>query len=309
MIVTLTGTNDHLRRAELARIISGFVAEHGEMAIERFDGEETPAERMRESIQSMPFLSARKLVILREPGKQKAFAEAITDVLNDIAETTDLILYEPKLDKRGSYYKTLKKATDFREFGELDARGLSDWARAYAKGQGGSLGADDARFLIGRIGPNQQLLQSELDKLLVYEGDITQKTIELLTEPTPQSTVFELLDAAFAGKSERAFELYREQRALKVEPQTIIALLAWQLHVLAVVKAAGTRSPDAIAKEAKLNPFVVRKSVGLARRLTPAHIKRYISDLLELDVQLKSISIDANEALQFYLLKLTSGRS
>lgn len=304
MIVTITGANDYARRSELDKLVSAFVAEHGDMAVERYDGEDASAERMRESIQSLPFLSVRKLVVLREPSKQKAFAENIGDVLKEAADSTDLIIYEPKLDKRLVYYKTLKKSTDFREFGELDGNGLAKWAVEYVKERGGSLSSTDARLLLDRIGPSQQLLKSELDKLLAYDATITRQVIELLTEPMPQSTVFELLDAAFAGKTQRAFQLYREQRALRVEPQAIIAMLAWQVQTLALVKAAGTKSADQIAKEAKLNPFVVRKTQGIARHLTLAQAKQLVADLLQLDLQLKRTAIDADEAVQLFLLKL-----
>jgi DNA polymerase-3 subunit delta len=305
MIVTLTGANDLLRKGELSTLVAAFEAEHGDMATERLDGEETTTDRMLESVQSMPFLSVRRLVVLREPGKQKAFAEAIADTIQGLPDTTDLIIYEPKLDKRGSYYKALKKLTDYREYNDLDAASLASWATAYAKEQGGSLSAADARLLVNRIGMNQQMLRSELEKLLAYNETITHDAIESLTDLLPQSTVFELLDAAFAGKAQRAFELYREQRALKVEPQAVIAMLAWQLHVLAVVKAGGERTVDQIAKEAKLNPFVVRKSQAITRRLTLEHIRQLIAELLALDMQLKRSSIDADEALQLYLLKLT----
>lgn len=306
MIVTITGANDLLRKRELDTLVAAFVQEHGEMAVERFDGEEAASDRMRESVQSMPFLSPRKLVVLREPGKQKAFSEALTDVLEATADTTDLIIYEPKLDKRGTYYKTLKKVTDFREMSELDAPALARWASEYVKEQGGALASTDAKLLIDRVGVNQQLLKSELDKLIAYSEHITRDTIELLTEPLPQSTVFELLDAAFAGNSAKAFTIYREQRALKVEPQAIMAMLAWQLHILALVKAGSGKTVDVLAKEAKLNPFVVRKSQGLVRRLTLEYIKTLISDLLALDIALKRSSLDADEALQLYLLKLTT---
>lgn len=307
MIVTLTGANDFARKAALRELVDAFITEHGDMAVERFDGEDTSPERMRESLQSLPFLTPRKLVVLREPGKQKAFAEQITAILEGIADTTDVIIHEPKLDKRGTYYKTLKKMTDFRELAELDPVGLASWAVEYVAEQGGKLARGDAKMLIDRIGASQQLLRSELDKLVAYSDHITGDTIELLTERTPQSTVFELMDAAFSGKTKRAFDLYREQRALKVEPQAIIAMVVWQLHTLAVVKAAGSLTPDQIAKEAKLNPFVVRKSIGLARGLTLAHIKKLTSELLDLDIRLKRTSIDADEALQLYLLKLAQG--
>lgn len=304
--MTLTGANDFLRKAELRKLVADFVAAHTDMAVERFGGDETDAARMRESLASLPFLTERKLVVLDEPGKQKAFAEHIEDILKEVAETTDVIIVEPKLDKRLGYYKTLKKATDFREFADLDGNGLSRWAVDYAKGQGGSLSAADARLLVDRIGPNQQMLSSELDKLLAYDPSITKDTIERLTESTPQSTIFELLDAAFSGNTRRAMELYREQRALRVEPQAIIAMVAWQLHVLALVKTAGPRSADQIAKEAKLNPFVVRKTQTLARTRTLEQVRQMIKDLLDLDAKLKTITIDADEALQLFLIRLSA---
>ncbi len=306
MVVTLTGPNDFARTQELKRLVREFVAEYTDMALERYDGDESDPARMREAISSLPFLTPRKLVVLREPGKQKAWAEHIGDILKDIAETTDLVIVEPKLDKRLSYYKTLKKDTDFRDYPELDANGLARFASDYAKGQGGTLSPADARLLVDRLGPNQQLLQQELNKLLAYDPQITKKTIELLTEPLPQGTVFELLDAAFAGRTKRALELYHEQRALKVEPQAIIAMLAWQLHVLALVKAAGDRSEGDIAREARLNPFVVRKTQAIARRLSAGQVKTMVAELLTLDRQSKRTSLDLDQALQLYLLRAAS---
>jgi DNA polymerase III delta subunit len=83
-------------------------------------------------------------------------------------------------------------------------------------------------------------------------------------------------------------------------------MLAWQLHILAIIKTAGTRSPDQIAREARLSPFVVRKSSGIARKLTLPQLKKLIADLLQIDIRLKRESIDADEALKNYLLALSS---
>lgn len=304
MIVTLSGVNDFARQQELDELLTAFVREHGDMAVERLDGEETSADRMRESVESLPFLSARKLVVLRMPGKQKAFAEKIDDILAAMAETTDVVIVEPKPDKRSAYYKVLRKQTDFREFGELDAAALARWASKYVKDRAGTLDGATARFLLDRIGPNQQLLRSELDKILSFSPTITHETIKALTEPTPGSTVFELLDAAFSGDHQRALQLYREQRAMKVEAPAILAMLVWQIHILAVVKAAGGGSSDQIAHAAKLSPFVVRKSQQITQRLSGTQIKRMAHDLLSIDVRLKTSGIDADEALQHYLLRL-----
>lgn len=302
--MTLSGPNDFLRQAALGEMRDAFVREHTDMALEQLDGEEAAPARMAEAMQSLPFLTARKLVILREPGKQKTFAEHIETTLKTLPETTDLIIIEPKPDKRTAYYKTLKKHTDFKEFNELDAGGLARWLVAQAKAAGATLSAPDAGFLVERVGINQQLLKNELDKLLLDGPNMTRQTIQDLVEPMPQSTIFELIDAAFKGQTAHALALYEEQRALKVEPQAIIALLAWQLHVLAVVKAAGDRTPDDIAKTAKLNPYVVRKTSGLARGLSLERIKTMVSDLLTLDIKTKTTAIDADEATKLFILNL-----
>jgi DNA polymerase-3 subunit delta len=304
MIVTLTGANSFSLQQALRELTGTFIEEQGDLALERLDGEEASLERIKESLESLPFLASKKMVVLRAPSANKQFAEQAEQLLNNVPETTDVILVEPKLDKRTAYYKFLKKQTNFREFPALDAGGLVRWLTEEAKAKQGSLSSSDARYLVERVGADQQLLSNELEKLLLYDAKISRQSVDLLTEAAPQSTIFELLEAAFAGNRERAVKLYAEQRALKVEPVQIVAMLTWQLHVLALIKTAGDRPAEQIAKEAKINPFVVRKSQGIARRLSLAELKKLIADLLEIDVATKRTSVDADEALQHYLLKL-----
>jgi DNA polymerase-3 subunit delta len=304
MIKTLSGSNGYLLKAELDRLVGEFLKEHGDLALERLDGEDVDFNRLRESMTSLPFLASKKMVVLRQPSAQKQFAEQLEAILTEVPESTDLVIVEPKLDKRSVYYKTLKNKTEFQEFTEPDESDLAGWLVKSADDLGGKLSAGDARYLVERLGANQQLLASELQKLVHYEPQITRQTIELLTEPTPQSSVFELLDAALAGKIKRALELYDEQRKQKVEPQQIIAMIAWQLHVLAVLAAAGDRTPAEIASEAKISPYTLRKSSPIAKRLGLRRVQAMVADVLDLDISLKRKSIDADEALKNLILRL-----
>lgn len=304
MVTTLTGSNSYSLRAELDRRIADFVKDHTDMGLEKLDGEESEYSRLVDAIQNLPFLADKKLIVLRNPGGNKEFAEKFEALLDTIPETNDVLIYEPKLDKRSAYAKLLQKKTDFKIFEELGERELPAWLVTEARARGGKLSQGDALYLVNRVGANQQLLTNELDKLLNYQTDITRNVIDLLTEQAPQSTIFQLLDAAFAGNTKKAMELYQDQRAQRVEPQAIIPMLAWQLQILAIVKTAGNKPVDEIAREAKLNPFVVRKSASIVNTLTLARLKELIHDLRELDVKLKSITIDADEALKLYLLEL-----
>jgi len=305
MKVTLTGPNYYVLKSELDSLVNTFVKEAGELALERLDGGEATHERLAEAIQSLPFLASKKMVLLTSPSAQKTFAEDIEKLLGSVPNTTDLVIVEPKLDKRSVYYKTLKSQTDFREFNELDARQLSNWLVQNAREQGGQISASDAMYLVERIGLNQQLLGKELEKLLIFSPDVTRESVDLLTDRTPQSTIFELLDSAFSGKTARMLDLYNEQRSQKVEPQQILSLLAWQLHVLALVKTAGERTPEQISKEAGVNPFVVRKTIAIAKKLPYKKAKKIIHDASELDLKMKTKNIDADDALQHYLISIS----
>lgn len=304
MIIVLSGLNSYLLQQDLSKLVQKFLDDHGELALERIDCQEAELPRIEEAITSLPFLASRKMVVLRSPSANKQFVEKAERLLATVNDTTDLVIVEPKLDKRSAYFKFLKKSTDYREFTEPDVNGLAAWLIRSAKEQGGTVSSNDARFLVERVGVNQQLLANELNKLLLHNDKITRDSITLLTDQTPQSTIFQLLEAAFAGNAKRALNLYQEQRLLKVEAPQIVAMLAWQLHIIAIVKAAGNRSPNDIAKEAKLSPFVVQKSATIAHKLSLAELKDLIDRLLDIDIKSKRTNLDTDEALQHYFLRL-----
>lgn len=306
MVITLAGNNYFVLGAELARLVQDFVLKHGDVSVEKIDGEEVEYTKITEAIQSLPFISDKKLVVLNRPGTQKEFTENFEQLIESISDSTELIIVEPKPDKRSSYYKLLQKKTDFKIFEELSPRELPRWMADRATEKGGTLSIGDAQYLMERVGHSQQLLANELNKLLAYDLEIARQTIDLLTDPLPQSTIFQLLDAAFAGDIKQTMRLYEEQRALKVEPIQIIAMLAWQLHALAVVKAAGDKSSQEIAKESGLSPFVVQKSQAISRNLTMDQLKQMIHDLSKLDIKTKSINIDIDDALRYYLFVIAS---
>jgi DNA polymerase-3 subunit delta len=173
MVITLTGTNDFGRSIELRGLVATFLKDNDEMGLERVDGEDAELSRIQEALTSLPFLVPAKMVILQRPGGNKKFTEQIEQILAQVPDTTEVVIVEPKLDKRLSYYKLLKKSTDFRESNELDAGGLTRWLVATAKAQGASLSSSDAAYLVQRIGTNQQMLSSELEKLGLFSPTIT----------------------------------------------------------------------------------------------------------------------------------------
>lgn len=305
MIITLTGANEYMLAQTLSRLKQDYLKDFSDMGLEQYDGLEVDAAGLRATLQALPFLVAKRFIIFRQPSASKAVQDSLEQLINEIPDSTDLIIVEPKLDKRTSYYKLLKKQTDFREFNPLDDRGLSQWLQGEAQAKGGKISSADALYLVHRVSPNQLLLASELNKLLDYQPEVTRATIDLLTEPTPQSSVFDLLDSAMAGNQAKTLAIYNEQRQQKVEPLAIMGMLAWQLHVLALVKTAGERTSGEIASQAKVNPYVLSKTQSVARRINLGQLKSWVHNATQLDRRLKSQPIDADEAMINFLFSLS----
>jgi len=304
MIITLTGSNFYLLKRRLDELTNGFVKEHGELALERIDAEEAEPATILEAVQSLPFLASRKMVVLRSLGANKTASGQIEQIIDAAGDTTDLIFYEPSPDKRTAYFKVLKSKTQLEEFNELDPRGLATWLANEVKKQGGQLSLSDANYMVERVGTNQELLANELEKLLIYDPKISRQNIDLLTVKTPQSKVFDLLDAAFGGNKKRALELYAEQRDQRVEPQAIMAMIAWQLELITLAHLGKGKDAGKIAADAGFSPYPVQKAQRLAAKLDRQQLTDMIITAAEFDYKSKTTTFDLDEALKTYIVTL-----
>ncbi len=301
MTITLTGANSFSLHQRLDELVDGFTKEHGELALERIDAVEAEVDTIKEAIQSMPFLATSKMVVLRAGARNKDFAEQIEQTISSISDDTNVIFYEPEIDKRTAYFKLLKKHTQFEEFPELNKNSLAKWLEIYAKKLNARISYSDANYMVERLGENQQLLSNELAKLVTYDSVISRDNINLLTDPTPQSKVFDLLDAAFAGRKTKALELYDDQRAQQVEPQAILGMIAWQLQLLALIKFSKGKTTTEIAKSAGMNPYPVNKAANMARSMSDEKLHEMVDEALNIDIKSKTTSLDLDEALKTYI--------
>lgn len=306
MTFTLAGPNEFARSEELRRLITEFVSKHGDIGLERVDPESLELGALLDLVQATNLFAPYRMIILRGLSGNKSLAEKLPEILASCSDEIDLIFYEPNLDMRTSYAKALQKQTDFKKFEELKEPRLIDWLATEASARDASLSRSDAGLLIGRLGMNQQLLSMELDKLISFSPSIRREVIEQLTEQSPQSTIFDLLAAAFGGDAARAVGLYMEQRSQKVEAQMILSMIAWQLHAVIVAKLGNKRSAETIAKESKLSPYVVRNASEIARRTPLKKLQQLLDDVIRLEITMKSKAIDVDDAAQTLLISIAA---
>lgn len=303
MVRLLTGDNEFALLAEQRRVVAEFLKEHDAFGLERLDADELEVSRLRDALLQLPFLVSKKLVVIKNVFAVKLMQEAILDLLGKIPDEVDVLLVDAKADKRTKLYKQLVASKQVDEFQSLKGAVLEKWVREYAVEQGGSITADVVRHLIDRIGLVQMQLAREIEKLSVF-GEITRELVGTHTDQALRGTVFDLLDRTFAGDIDSALGLYDQLLAHKTDPSEILALIGWQLHVIALVKYAGEGSAADIAKATGLHPYVVGKTLAVVRTMTLDDIKQSVARALEADISIKSTPVDSVDVVRVLILEL-----
>ena len=304
MIRTFIGKNSFELKAALEALVAETKKTAGDLGVERIDASETDVDAILQAVQAFPFLVSKKLIIISSIQSNNALLERLNEVIDRTADGVEVVFVEPAIDKRKAAYKLLQKQTALSEFKEHSDRDIAQWVVRYTHEQGGEITLGDALYLVERIGAHQDQLAREIEKLVLYRPAVTRGTIEDLTDKSITTTIFNLIDAAFRGDRKKAIQLYREQRAARLEPQYIVAMLAWQLQNIATAVFAVPRNEQTLIA-AGMAPFTAQKSLGLASKIDKTTARLLIQQLTELDASVK-YDTDADAAIELYLLGVGS---
>ena len=306
MITTLTGSNQFALREELNKILHEHRSTNGEMSVDRFDGNDTDLDKFSEAIMAVPFLADQKLVVISAIATQKPQHEKIIDILSDVPDSTHVVVYDHELDKRTSLYKFLLKESTMLDMQEPDERSATKWVTEYAKMHAIDIANAEAALLVDRVGLNQWQLHHEILKLGDHQKPITKSLIHEVVALNPRDTIFEMLDLTMQGKRREATEVYRRLLAMKTDPHYVLSMIAWQLHILAILVFGDTMSVDQIAKEAKMSPYMLKKSKRSAQRLDRAQLKQIVSLSAQADTTLKTTSANSALVIEQLLGRITT---
>lgn len=238
-----------------------------------------------------------------------AFAKGLAEYIPSLPDTTVLVVLVPdelKLDH--PLMQAARRHGKSHVFAKPTGAHLTDWLTRRARAQGRRISPEAARMLVESLGDDLRMLASEIDKLGTYVGEggeISADDVRALTPIARQSKVFDLTDALARRDTSTALALLHELLANGESPLGIVALTAFQTRSLMQVKLLSDRGMPAhqIASAAGIAPFVVEKSLRLARRFTFAQLEAAHRTLLEIDTSLKRSRMTPELALDLLVLE------
>lgn len=267
----------------------------------KLDAEESSPERVRDALLQLPFLVEKQLIVVYRPFIKKPIYEAIVDAMDAIPEQNDVILVEASPDKRTTLFKRLLASHSIREHNKLSSPELIEWVQQYAQNHGSYIAPSEAKHLIARVGDSQMIIAREIEKLSVSKS-IERDAIDLQTEQHIESSVFDMLDAVCSGQTGSATKRYEELCHSGVDPHEILAMIGWQLSVLAKVQSAQIEAVN--LRSVGLSPYVVQKATSALSKISRSSLKSAISKTLKTDLLIKTSPVEPEDAVKLLILDL-----
>lgn len=281
MITVLTGENSFEIDRALKQIARDFNGE-----VERIDGNDLQLSRLPDILMGSSLFATARTVIINGLSANKSIWPVFGDWMPRLSSDINLILVEPKLDKRTTTFKTLKNQVTIKEFlpwTDRDYDKAEKWVIIEAEALGIKLDKKITQMLVQRVGLDQWQLFHALQKLTAVD-EITIDVIKDIIEPNPTENVFNLFDAALRGNADELKQMLQILE-LSEDVYRLFALLSSQAFQLAAVASAD--KSDNVAKDFAIHPFVVSKLSPIANRLGESGASKIITIFAEADDDMK----------------------
>ncbi len=276
--------------------------------------------RVSAEVMTPPFLSKRKLVIVKKPGyltrsgvgddgaktKSDTQQDDLVKLIEKIPDSACLVICEEKVDRR---MKKLVKLVEERgvlaEIGRQQPRTLQQWILAEGRRRGAEIEPAAADSLVDRCDMSMQVIWLELQKLFLYLDYTQTKTVDpaLIAEislPDLRGNIFNLTDALSDGQTDKALQLVDTLIGQKQPVQLISFMLT--RHIRQLICAAELGRPDQITKTLKVMPFVGQRLAKQARRFNLGVLERLYQRCFESDMLVKTGQLGDRMALELLLI-------
>lgn len=305
------------------------------------EGREASAEGIATLAATLPFMSDKRVVIVKEAeffkAKRKAAKEdnkgdasggpedaagqaaveeksptgekALLDYLNNPATSTCLIFTTGSVDKKKKIYKAIEKNGQVVEFTPLKGKALNTWIDTRFAQTGKKIEPAAMAELITAVGSNLQQMAGEVEKLASYTGQrttIKKDDVTNLVGRTVELSIFELVDAVGEKRYEKAVTMMREMVTYGEPPIRLLYMIVRQFRLLLQVKVLhGEGYPDnQIASKLKIHPYVTGKCVRQSRNFKREELEQAMEELLNTDIAIKSGQQEPLTALEIMLAHL-----
>lgn len=306
-IFLLSGEDSYSSYEKLKTWKEGFIKKYGDTSIEVIEGKSLDPAEFGTNIETMPFLSEKRLIIVKNFFKE-APAENQKQVAKSLDRSQDssvIFFYETEpIDKRTILYKKILEIGEIEEFPTLTENAITKWILAKATEKNIKISYETANFLAVQCGLDLWTISNEIGKLESFSDkkEITKQMIEQIVTPSISTSIFKLTDAIANKNLKESLETFRTLLDSDEEVTKIFFMIVRHFRILIQVfdLLSKNEPPFSITKKLKQHPFVIQNMTKQSRNFTLEKLEDIYQKLLKIDKDfktgiIKSFQGDTNE--------------
>jgi len=286
------------------------------MNIAQFDGHAgLDFEALNTAVNAIPFLAARRLVILAHPVaafSSPALRKKFNTLLANLPPTTTLALAEYDFLKDDHWLMKWARSSMGKAkilVCMMPRRWeMTGWIQQETNKQGGKIEGQASGRLAEMVGEDTRIAAQEITKLLTYVNyarPVSLADVEQVSIVSAQGSVFDLVDALGTGNGQKAQKMLH-QLLESEDPFSLWGMVIRQFRLLLLAREiidsrGGARQ---IQEALGLRDFVAQKVYDQARRFSMSPLESIYHRLLTIDEGAKTGQVPLDLALDTLVVEL-----
>lgn len=225
------------------------------------------------------------------------------------SSTTLIFTTYDKIDARKKVTKKFGEKNKIINVGNLKPNDLVSKVRDFFFRKKYKIDTETIQYIVNACGNNYDLIYNEVNKLFLYYGEpqtISLEDVKQIVSKSIEDNHFRFVEAVMAKDIKKAVRLLEDLYVLKVEPITLLMLLAREYRILysaLTLRSMGYPIPS-ISKLLGLQDWQVEKSLRMGSSYYLNDLAVFLKQLAELDYEIKSGKTDRFLALKTFLLTI-----
>ena len=302
-VYLVSGDDDVKIDAWRARVRKRADDEGGQGSLEQHEAGVMTPETLAADLAALTFSTGTRYMLIEGvEGWKAAQLDPIERALADMPPETVLVLIA-----RGKAQARLGKAVEkaggeVRDYEAPNARQLGKWTMERAAEQNLKIDGEGARTLVQLVGPRQQRLAREVERLalLAYpEGRLDAQQIAEMAAGEHELQAYELADAIVDGNERHALAIAERLSAQGETPTRLLYSVVRRLrdvHRAAELLDAGVRENDAAGKLG-MPPWLAKRIIAAARKAGRHALEDAICAFAKLEIDLRGGGLRADFSL------------
>jgi len=313
------GEEEYLKKHYFSQIKKVIASDFTEFNYIELSGKNFNENDFSNSINSYPVMSDKKMVSVIDFDNstlKKGNAKEFIDCLNNIPDYCTVVFYDTDVKDLSAAKPLADVVTNIggvvAKIDKPNISSLAAWSKKHFKSAKKDISNEDLYYLLSIADNDMLSLNNEISKLCNFTNAdiITANDIDKLVTRSIDANRYEISDAFCAKKYNKVFDIIDKLYKQNIDEIVIANVFYKCFNDLLKARCAldSFKTSQQFSKDFAFNPYIASKIMKNSKVLTRDFLEKAVFASLNLDIKLKSSSLNKKELIEDYVAELISYR-